>query len=79
MDEYKMLFEKGCFLANWIDDESAQTDVPKISKAYSNQTKDLQTLLSELDEIKEHIQEVREREWQLDRLLYFHNNNLSRQ
>ena len=75
MDEDKLLFEKGCFLAQWVDDEPV--DKTPVSRAYESQTKDLAKLLSELDEIKARINEVREREWHLARLVYFHNNNLA--
>lgn len=75
MDEDKMLFEKGCFLAQWVDDEPVEKT--PISSAYNSQTKDLATLLSELDDIKARINEVREREWHLARLLYFHDNNFA--
>lgn len=76
MDENKLLFEKGCFLAQWVDDEPVEQT--PVSKAYESRTKDLDTLLSELNEIKERIIEVREREWHLAKLVYFHENNFAK-
>ena len=73
MDSDKILFEKGCFLPAWIDDEPEKQ---VISKVHTARNKDLQTLLSELDDIKKHIEDVRERQWLLARQIDFHNNNL---
>ena len=71
MDYEKMLFEKGCFLPQWLDDE---VEKQQISQAYSPVAKDLNTLLSELNEIEKHIQDVREREWNLAKLVQYRNN-----
>lgn len=73
MDE-KELFEQGCFLPNWATD---QTEEPPITQVYTRQHKDLPTLLNELDEIKEKIQEIQARQWHLSRKIYFHDNQLA--
>lgn len=70
----KQLFESGCFLPCWTED--TQQEESSIKTVYSKQNKDLQTLLSELDEIKEKIQDIQERQWNLARLIHFHENNL---
>lgn len=74
MDE-KKLFESGCFLPCWAEDTENEQS---ISQVYTRQNKDLQTLLKELDEIKNHIQDVKERQWNLARLIYFHENNFAK-
>ena len=77
MDSERMLFEKGCFLPNWLDDET-QEEMP-ISQIHITRNKDLNTLLEELEGIKQHIQDVKEREWQLAKLLHFHNHGLAKE
>ena len=70
----KQMFELGCFLPSWTEDiEQEQTPIATV---YTRQNKDLQTLLSELDEIKENIQNIQEKQWNLARLIHFHENNL---
>lgn len=64
------LFESGCFLPCWTEDEQMP-----ISQVHVRRNKDLQTLLQELSEIKDHIQEVQARQWHLAKLLHFHENN----
>ncbi len=74
MDNEKKLFEKGCFLPNWQEDVEAKEQKP-ILRVYGSEHKDLTTLLNELDEIKQRIFDIREKEWQLARMLNFHNND----
>lgn len=71
----KDLFEKGCFSPEWATD----TDEKPISVAYSYQRKDLQTLLSELDEIKDRIQEIQARQWHLAKLIHLNENHLAKE
>lgn len=73
MDYERMLFEKGCFLGNWNDDsflEKKETPIERVHK-----DKDLDTLLSELNDIKQHIEDVRQRKWELEKSLMYHNND----
>ena len=77
MDSDRWLFEKGCFLANWNDDiipAKKETPVESVSKL---QDKDLNTLLAELEDIKQHIQDVRERQWHLAKLIEYHNQGFA--
>lgn len=74
MDNEKKLFENGCFLPSWQEDVEAKEQMP-ISQVYITQNKDLATLLNELSDIKKHIEDVREREWNLAKMLHFHNND----
>lgn len=71
------LFEKGCFSPSWLD-EDAEVEQP-ISTVYARHNKDMQTLLKELDQIKERIQEIQARQWHLARLLHFHENELAKE
>ena len=71
----KDLFEKGCFLPCWAEDTNQ--DPSPVSEVYTRQNKDLKTLLGELDEIKEHIQDIQARQWNLAKLIHFHENNFA--
>ncbi|MBE7713286.1 MAG: hypothetical protein E7Z87_06050 [Cyanobacteria bacterium SIG26] len=73
MDE-KQLFDSGCFLPCWTEDVAEQQS--PIATVYTRGNKDLQTLLSELEQIKGQIQDIQERQWNLARLIHFHENNL---
>ena len=72
----KKLFESGCFLPCWAEDVE-QEQMP-ISQVYTRQNKDLQTLLDELDDIKNHIQEVQEKQWHLAKLMHYHEHNFAK-
>ena len=74
----KQLFEAGCFLPSWAEDVQETEQMP-ISQAYVSRNKDLQTLLSELDEIKDRIQEIKAREWPLTKLLNFYKNDFAKE
>ena len=73
MDYERMLFEKGCFLGCWNDD--IVPEQPKSSVQKIHQDKDLDTLLEELAQIKQHIENVRQRKWELEKSLIYHYNN----
>lgn len=72
MDE-KELFEQGCFLPCWAEDDV------KLSTAYKSVHKDLPTLMNELEEIKEKIQEIQARQWALARKILYHENELAKE
>lgn len=77
MNEERWLFEKGCFLGNWNDDiipKKNETPIESVSKL---QDKDLNTLLAELEDIKQHIEDVRQRQWHLAKLIKYHNNGFA--
>lgn len=71
----KDLFESGCFSPDWTTD----TESNPISTVYTRQNKDLQTLLKELDGIKDRIQEIQAKQWHLAKLVHFHQNELVRE
>lgn len=72
----KELFDKGCFLPCWAEEDTRQ-DSLQVSEAYTRQNKDLQTLLDELAEIKDRIQDIQARQWNLAKLIHFHENNFA--
>lgn len=60
----KDLFENFCLSPGWQTTE--------VEKPFIRQSKNLATLLSELEEIKENLQEVQEKQWHLANLMRFH-------
>lgn len=74
----KKLFEAGCFLPSWTENIKEEDSMP-ISQVHIRRNKDLQTLLAELEDIKNHIQEVQARQWHLAKLLHFHENNFAQE
>lgn len=81
MNEEKYLFNKNCFLPSWgIDDvepqfpdeeEEVKTEIPE-SIIYTRQRKDLTTLLAELEDIKNTIEDIKAKQWHLAKLMKFH-------
>lgn len=66
----KELFENDCLPLFWLEDEE-HFEQPV------TQRKDLQTLLAELEDIKNQIDEISAREWHLAKLMKFHNEGLA--
>ena len=66
----KELFENNCLPLFWLEDEE-RFEKPAV------QRKDLNTLLSELGEIKNRIDDISAREWHLAKLLNLHNAGIS--
>lgn len=67
----KELFENNCFPLCWLeDDEEFEAPEPV-------QRKDLTTLLAELEDIKNRINDISAREWHLAKLMKFHKANFS--
>lgn len=58
----KELFENDCFPMSWCADEEVKQ--PPVRK-------DLQTLLAELEDIENRIDEISAREWHLEKLIKF--------
>lgn len=69
----KELFEAGCFSPEWATDD---TDLP-ISRVYSRETKDIQTLQKELDAIMDNIQQIQAKQWHLAKMIKFHQHQIS--
>lgn len=68
----KELFENNCFPLFWCENEEhfAQPQQP--------QRKDLTTLLAELEDIQNKIDDISAREWHLAKLVKFHKEGLAR-
>lgn len=69
MDNLDELFMENCFLP-CIGEVEAKT-VP--------QRKDLETLLAELEVIKNNIEEIKAKEWHLAKLMKFHKEGIALQ
>lgn len=67
----KELFENDCLPLFWLEDEE-HFEQP------ATQRKDLQTLLAELEDIKNQIDDISAREWHLAKLVKFHKEGLAR-
>lgn len=63
------LFENKCLPLAWLEDED-RFEAPPVKK-------DLQTLLSELEDIKERIDELSAKEWYLAKLIRFHKEGFT--
>ena len=69
----KELFENNCLPLFWLEDEE-EFEQPKVEPK-----KDLQTLLAELEDIKNRIEDLSAKEWHLAKLMKFHNARLTAQ
>lgn len=67
--DMKEIFEQGCFSPGWTEVEEKEI--------YTPQRKDLTTLLAELEDIKNTIEDIKARQWYLDRLINFRKEGLS--
>ena len=66
----KELFENNCFPLAWCEDD--EHFIPQIP-----QRKDLTTLLAELEDIKNTIDDISAREWHLAKLMKLHQNGFT--
>ncbi len=62
----KELFENNCFPLFWLEDEEHFEALP------TQPRKDLPTLLAELEDIQNRIDELSAKEWHLAKLMKFH-------
>ena len=73
-------FKNNCFSPNWIEvdlEESKRQQVTKEERLESKRRKDLNTLLKELDEIKENIERVAEKQHRLANLSAFYSGEFA--
>lgn len=75
MIDMNEIFENNCFSMNWT--ENTNTEVKQ--EAYIPQRKNLITLLAELEDIKNTIEEVQAREWHLERLAKYYKEGFARE
>lgn len=75
----KELFENLCFLPDWSVDDAAAEKIQEAQeiKNYVPQRKDLSTLLAELEEIKNNIENIKAKEWHLAKLIKFHKEGVA--
>lgn len=65
------IFENGCFSPNWIELEEKEVYVP--------QKKDLTVLLAELEDIKNTIDDIKARQWHLEKLVEFNRKGFAKE
>ena len=77
---HKKEFEKKCFAPNWIeiDLDQIEQQTNKEERLESEQRKGLNTLLKELDEIKQSIERTAEKQHRLANLMSFYTGEFAR-
>lgn len=73
-------FKNNCFSPNWIEvdlDECKKQQVTKEERLESKRRKDLNTLLKELDEIRQNIERVAEKQHRLANLSAFYSGEFA--
>ena len=75
----KQDFKNNCFSPNWLEvnTENTQRQTTKEERLESRQRKDLKTLLKELNEIKQNIEKVAEKQHRLANLMSFYSGNFA--
>ena len=65
------LYFRGGFSPGWLDEQISPDETPQVT--YQPHYKSLETLEAEMEEIKEHLQDVRLRQWNLaQKVKFFH-------
>ncbi|MBR1776756.1 hypothetical protein IJ750_06775 [bacterium] len=81
MNNTKKDFSNGCFSPNWLEvdltNTSVRADINKEVRLESKRRKDLDTLLKELDEIKENIELAVEKQRRLAKLMGFYTGEFA--
>lgn len=73
-------FQNKCFSPNWIEvdlEEVTRQHVKREERLESKRRKDLNTLLKELDEIKQNIEKVAEKQHRLANLMGFYSGEFA--
>lgn len=73
-------FKNNCFSPNWIEvdlEDCKQQPVAKEERLESKRRKDLNTLLRELDEIKQNIERVAQKQHRLANLSAFYSGEFA--
>ena len=76
----KELFENFCFLPSWTNDDYEivkNQERNEIKESLQPQRKDLSTLLAELEEIKNNIEDIKAREWHLAKLIKLNKEGIA--
>lgn len=80
MSTTKKDFENKCFSPNWLEvdlDDVARRQVIREERLEGKRRKDLKTLLKELDEIKQNIERVAEKQHRLANLMGFYSGEFA--
>ncbi|MCI1273725.1 MAG: hypothetical protein LKG27_04745 [Clostridiaceae bacterium] len=64
------------FTPMWCEEDIEQV---ALNRAYTDQRKSLMTLMSELEDIKNTIEDAKLREWNLGNLLKFHDAGIAKE
>ena len=75
----KKYFKEKCFVPNWleVDLNETQAHTVKEERLESKRRKDLNTLLKELDEIKQNIEKAAEKQHRLANLMSFYTGEFA--
>ena len=77
----KQNFKNGCFAPNWLEVDlskaTKEEHTAKEERLESKQRKDLNTLLKELNEIKQNIENVAEKQHRLANLMGFYSGEFA--
>ena len=80
MSTTKKDFENKCFSPNWLEvdlEDVARRQVIREERLEGKRRKDLKTLLKELDEIKQNIERVAEKQHRLANLMGFYSGEFA--
>ena len=73
-------YENKCFSPNWLEvdlEDVARQQLKREERLESKRRKDLKTLLKELDEIKQNIERVAEKQHRLANLMGFYSGEFA--
>ena len=76
----KKNYEKKCFSPNWLEidlEDVAKRQTEREDRLESKRRKDLKTLLKELDEIRQNIERVAEKQHRLANLMGFYSGDFA--
>ena len=76
----KKYYKNNCFCPNWLEvdlEEAQARQEAKEASLESNHRKDLNTLLKELEEIKQNIERVAEKQHRLANLMSFYSGEFA--
>ena len=71
----KDIFLAGGFSIGWNDTPTTDTKMLNNIQHRTRQTKDVETLQKELEQIKEYIQDIQQRQWNLAKLIKYREND----
>ena len=75
MIDMNEIFENNCFSMGWTEANTSNVE----QQAFIPQRKDLQTLLAELEDIKNTIEDAKAKKWYLEKLSKYYEEGFARQ